>query len=128
MTARIVFIVLVVCPVLATVASQGAPPRQPATRIIDITASRFEFWPSEIALEQGEEVEFRIASEDTVHGFRLVGNGLNLVIPKRGKGVAVARFTAADVGRYAFECHRMCGAGHSFMRGVLVVRAPGAAQ
>ena len=91
-------------------------------RVIDITAERFEFWPTEVVVAQGEEVELRIRSEDTMHGFRIVGANTNAVIPKRGKGYAVVKFTGAQTGRYTFECNRMCGAGHNFMRGVLVVR------
>jgi cytochrome c oxidase subunit 2 len=104
--------------------SPGAASRQqaPAPRVIEITAERFEFYPSEIVVAEGEEVELRIHSEDTLHGFRLEGGGVNLLIPKRGKGVAVARFTGTRPGRYTFECSRMCGAGHHFMRGELIVR------
>ena len=104
--------------------SPGAASRQQgaAPRVVEITAERFEFWPSEIEVAEGEEVELRIHSEDTLHGFRLVGGGVNVLIPKRGKGVAVARFTGTRPGRYTFECSRMCGAGHHFMRGELIVR------
>jgi heme/copper-type cytochrome/quinol oxidase subunit 2 len=105
------------------IGAPGAAPTQGQTpRIIEITAERFEFWPSEITLVEGEEVELRLRSEDTLHGFRIVGAGTNVLIPKRGKGHAVTRFTASRPGRYTFECNRMCGAGHNFMRGVLVVR------
>jgi heme/copper-type cytochrome/quinol oxidase subunit 2 len=89
------------------------------------TLGRFEFWPSEITVAEGEEVELRIRSDDTMHGFRIVGAGTNVLVPKRGKGYAVARFTGRPPGRYTFECNRMCGAGHNFMRGVLVVRPGG---
>ena len=99
-------------------AAQGASPR-----IIEISAERFEFWPSEVTIDEGEQVEIRIRSDDTLHGFRLVGGGVNLLVPKRGKGYASARFTGTTPGRYTFECSRMCGAGHSFMRGELIVRA-----
>ena len=101
----------------AAVAPQGAAPRA-----IEISAERFEFWPSEVIVDEGEQVELRIRSEDTMHGFRLVGGGVNLLVPKRGKGFASARFTGATPGRYTFECSRMCGAGHHFMRGELIVR------
>jgi heme/copper-type cytochrome/quinol oxidase subunit 2 len=101
----------------ATPAPQGVAPR-----VIDITAERFEFWPAEVKVAEGEEVELRIRSDDTMHGFRIVGTNTNLVIPKRGKGYAVGRFTGSRPGRYTFECNRMCGAGHNFMRGELVVR------
>ena len=60
-----------------------------------------------------------------MHGFRLVGTSTSLVVPKRGKGVASAKFTGPAPGRYTFECHRMCGAGHNFMRGLLIVRPAG---
>jgi heme/copper-type cytochrome/quinol oxidase subunit 2 len=101
----------------ATPAGQGVTPR-----VIEITAERFEFWPAEVNVAEGEEVELRIRSDDTMHGFRIVGTNTNLVIPKRGKGYAVGRFTGSSIGRYTFECNRMCGAGHNFMRGELVVR------
>ena len=100
----------------------AAPTQEPTPRIIEVSAERFEFWPSEITLTEGEEVELRLRSEDTLHGFRIVGAGTNVLIPKRGKGYAVARFTGTRPGRYTFECNRMCGAGHNFMRGALIVR------
>jgi cytochrome c oxidase subunit 2 len=103
--------------------SAGAAQQRAGPRVIEITAERFEFWPSEIAIGEGEEVEFRIRSEDTMHGFRIIGAGTNVLVPKRGKGYAVVRFTGARAGRYTFECSRMCGAGHNFMRGVLIVRS-----
>jgi heme/copper-type cytochrome/quinol oxidase subunit 2 len=93
--------------------------------VVEITAERFEFWPPEITMTDGEAVELRLRSDDTAHGFRLVGTSTSLVIPKRGKGVATVTLTGLTPGTYTFECHRMCGAGHHFMRGVLkVIPAP----
>lgn len=109
---------------LSVTASGSTRAPQAAPRVIEISAERFEFWPSQIVVSQGEEVELRIRSEDTLHGFRLVGSGTNVLIPKRGKGYATTRFTGTQPGRYTFECNRMCGAGHNFMRGELIVRAP----
>ena len=120
MAARML-IVAGMCALTAT--SHGAAPQGPAPRVIEITAERFDFWPSEITIGQGEEVELRIRSEDTLHGFRIVGTGTNALVPKRGQGYAVVRFTGGEPGRYTFECSRLCGAGHNFMRGVLLVRA-----
>ena len=34
-------------------------------------------------------------------------------------------FTPAKAGRYTFECSKLCGAGHWFMRGVIVVTTEG---
>ena len=97
---------------------------QPSRRVIEITAERFEFWPSEITVDAGEEVELRITSEDTLHGFRIVGTDTNVEVPKRGKGRVVTVFRAGSPGRHLFECSRMCGAGHHFMRGEIIVRDP----
>jgi heme/copper-type cytochrome/quinol oxidase subunit 2 len=117
--------IVLLLPLLAlTPASPGAAraAQSQGPRVIEIFAERFEFWPSEVTVAEGEEVELRLRSDDTIHGFRIIGTGTNLAIPKRGKGVATARFIGAVPGRYTFECNRMCGAGHNFMRGVLIVR------
>jgi cytochrome c oxidase subunit 2 len=97
-------------------------------RVIRISAERFAFTPSEIVIERGEEVEFHLSSDDTAHGFRIIGTNTNVVVPKRGRGELPVIFRAAETGRYTFECSRMCGAGHHFMRGVLIVREPGGAN
>ena len=117
--------IAVVLAVLGT--SPGAAPQAPAAgpRVVEITAERFEFWPSEVTIAEGEEVEIRITSDDTMHGFRIVGAGTNVLVPKRGRGAAVVRFTGTRAGRFTFECSRLCGAGHNFMRGVLIVRPAG---
>ena len=93
-------------------------------RVIRINAERFAFTPSKIEVAAGEEVELRIASDDTSHGFRIAGTDTNVVIPKRGKGDISVVIRIDKPGSYKFECNRMCGAGHNFMRGELVVRPP----
>jgi cytochrome c oxidase subunit 2 len=121
-TIAIAVIIGVLCmSTPASLSTQSVTPR-----VIEIVAERFDFWPSEITVAEGEQVEFRVRSDDTMHGFRIVGAGTNVLVPKRGKGQVVARFTAGAAGRYTFECSRMCGAGHNFMRGVLIVRPPSA--
>jgi len=122
MTIR--FLVVLPLLVLAGTPSRSAGLAQLASpRVIEINAERFQFWPSRIVVAEGEEVELRLRSDDTIHGFRIVGQGTNLEIPKRGHGYAVTRFTGSRPGRYTFECNRLCGAGHNFMRGTIVVRA-----
>ena len=91
-------------------------------RVIRVTAERFSFTPSRIEIDAGEEVELRIKSDDTAHGFRIVGLDTNVAIPKRGKGELTVTLKVDTPGRYEFHCNRMCGAGHNFMRGELVVR------
>ena len=93
-------------------------------RVVRISAERFAFTPSEIAMTTGEEVEIRLKSDDTSHGFRLIGRDVDLTIPKRGQGETSVVFKPERAGRYEFECSHLCGAGHSFMRGVIVVKDP----
>lgn len=105
------------------IASGSGAEVQEARRVIEVTAERFAFFPSEVHVAPGEEVEIRLESDDTAHGFHIAGTETNVSIPKRGHGVrsVVVRFD--EPGRYEFECSRMCGAGHHYMRGEIVVRA-----
>lgn len=100
----------------------AAMPEHQERRVIKINAERFAFTPSRIEVSPGEEVELRIKSDDTSHGFRIVGTDTNVAIPKRGKGEISIVIRMEKSGTYTFECNRMCGAGHNFMRGELVVR------
>jgi cytochrome c oxidase subunit 2 len=88
-------------------------------RVVEITAERFSFNPSEIRVKAGTPLEIRLTSEDTMHGFHIIGTDIDIELPKRGRGTATVKFQPA-AGRYTFECSRLCGAGHSFMRGVII--------
>ena len=72
-------------------------------------------------MRRGSVVLFKLSSDDTDHGFRIVGTDVDRVIPKRGRGTMVVPFTPPQAGRYTFECSKVCGAGHDFMHGVLIV-------
>jgi cytochrome c oxidase subunit 2 len=100
----------------------GLAGMQDERRVIEVRAERFSFSPSEIVLAAGEEVELRMTSDDTAHGFHIRGTDTNITIPKRGQGEATSVVRFDRPGRYTFECSRMCGAGHHFMRGEFVVR------
>jgi cytochrome c oxidase subunit 2 len=108
---------------IAGAVGQAAVAQAPALRRITIEAERFNFAPSRIKLTQGEEIDIVLKSADTGHGFKVEGTDISLEIPKRGKGDVVVRYKAAEVGRFKYECNRMCGAGHHFMRGEIVVEA-----
>lgn len=99
---------------------QGAGP--PGHRVIKVSAERFAFAPSEITVERGTVIEFHLTSEDTDHGFRIVGTDVNAEIPKRRRGQTVVRYVADTAGRFVIECSRPCGAGHTAMRAVLIVK------
>ena len=99
----------------------AAPLAAAETKVVNMVAERFSFVPSQVKVKVGTVVEFRITSEDTNHGFRMVEAGINEVIPKRGKGELKVVYRTEKPGRYAFECSKPCGAGHTIMRGVLIV-------
>ena len=90
-------------------------------RVVRVLAERFTFTPSHITVKRGTVVEFRLRSDDTNHGFHIVGSNASVIIPKRGRGEATLVFDADAAGRFTFECSKMCGAGHSFMRGSITV-------
>ena len=95
---------------------------QAGPRIVRVSAERFAFTPSEITVEKGTVIEFHLTSEDTDHGFRIIGTDVDAQIPKRRRGETVVTYTADTAGRFIIECSRPCGAGHTAMRAMLVVK------
>lgn len=117
-------LVLMVLMVGGAFGLAAEPAQQQASQVVRITAERFLFTPAEVSVALGTEIEFQLTSHDTAHGFRILGQSIDLAIPKRGRGAATVRFAPPGPGTYVFECSRMCGAGHSFMRGTIHVREP----
>ena len=91
-------------------------------RVIKVSAERFAFTPSEIVVEKGTVIEFHLTSDDTDHGFRIVGTEVNAEIPKRRRGETVVKFVADTEGHFVIECSKPCGAGHTAMRATLIVK------
>ena len=112
--------------VLATAALSSTPldlaaRAQNETVTVQILAERFRFSPDQVRIHRGQTVEFQLESDDTDHGFRIVGTDIERLIPKRGRGTLTVMFKPDRAGRYAFECSKVCGAGHDFMHGILIV-------
>jgi cytochrome c oxidase subunit II len=101
------------------VRSDRADARQQDAQVVEITAERFTFTPSEIRVKAGTRLEIRLRSDDTAHGFRIMGTDIDVELAKRGRGVKTVTFEPGP-GRYTFECSQLCGAGHEFMRGVII--------
>jgi cytochrome c oxidase subunit II len=121
-TRALTFVAL--ATLLTASSGASAPARQAPPQTVAIRAERFVFTPSEFRVKAGEPVEIQLRSDDTNHGFRIVGTNINLIIPKRGKGLATITFVPPASGRYVFECSKLCGAGHSYMRGTLIAEGP----
>ena len=103
-----------------------APEQATQVQMVEVLAERYTFTPSEIKTTVGTTLRIQLRSDDTTHGFRIVGTNTNIEIPKRGRDAATVDFTPEHAGRYEFQCSKICGAGHGFMRGVIVVKEAGA--
>ena len=107
---------------LAVVLGAPAMATQATPKVIRVSAERFAFTPSEITVERGTVIEFHLTSEDTDHGFRILGTDVDVQIPKRRRGETVVTYAAYTAGRFVIECSRPCGAGHTAMRAMLIVK------
>jgi cytochrome c oxidase subunit 2 len=101
---------------------QDPGPKTQDLKVVRVSAERFAYTPSEIVVEKGTTIEFHLTSDDTDHGFRIVGTDVNAEIPKRRRGETVVKYVADTEGTFVIECSRPCGAGHTAMRAVLVVK------
>lgn len=99
----------------------GQESKERKTQKVNMVAERFNFTPSQIKVKEGTILEITLSSDDTFHGFRLPVANINQIIPARGRGSVRVVFDAKEKGSYAFECSRPCGAGHTMMRGVIIV-------
>jgi cytochrome c oxidase subunit II len=113
-------IVAILAMALSTAQDPG--PKTQDVKIVRVSAERFAFTPSEIVVERGTVIEFHLTSDDTDHGFRIVGTDVNADIPKRRRGETIVKYVADTAGRFVIECSRPCGAGHTAMRATLVVK------
>ena len=97
----------------------GAP-AEPAVRVIDVVARKFEFVPGEIHVRRGEPVELHLTAPEVPMGFHLLRlqAARRMSLPGR---VAVLRLRPDKVGTFIFACDVFCGSGHEDMSGSLIV-------
>jgi cytochrome c oxidase subunit 2 len=83
-------------------------------KVIEITAKKFEFTPSEITLKKGQPVILRVTSADRVHGFmsKPLKFDTDIAVGKT-TDVAVTPDTAGD---FTVICDHYCGVGHGNMK------------
>jgi len=102
-----------------TVAQPMAHEMRNNEQVIRVSASNFEFKPSEIVVKKGLPVTLELVSEDRHHGFKLAEFHLRADI-KPGV-VEKVRFVPDKIGTFTFICDVFCGDGHEEMAGTLRV-------
>jgi cytochrome c oxidase subunit 2 len=102
-----------------TVAKPMAHAMRSDERVIRISASDFEFKPSEILVKKGEPVTLELTSGDRRHGFKLAE--FHLRVDMKPGVIERVRFVPDKVGAFTFVCDVFCGDGHETMSGTLRV-------
>ncbi|TAL58442.1 MAG: hypothetical protein EPN86_00110 [Nanoarchaeota archaeon] len=91
----------------------------PKTVQISMIAKQYEFIPDTITVKEGDKINLTIKSVDVNHGFSIPGLGINeQLTPNEEKIIWIE---AGKKGEYNFFCSVFCGAGHSQMKGKIIV-------
>ena len=85
-----------------------------------MTAKQFAFTPGTIEVNKGDRVRLIVTSTDVPHGISIPEYGINKRLDP-GKPATI-EFTADKEGTFTAYCSVFCGAGHSGMRGKLIVK------
>jgi cytochrome c oxidase subunit II len=136
--ASLAFAVLSFIPILSAGGRQAVSPSDAplSIQVVEVTANKYTFTPSEIHLRKGSQVQFTLHCVDKEHGVKfniypegsktkgapgLQFNG-KLETGKVKKGDdATLNFLAVQPGTYDFKCSVFCGLGHHRMKGKLIV-------
>lgn len=116
--------------------SSSAQGQHQETRVIELTAKKYEYSPSPVHVKAGAEVQLKITAADHDHGFKIATTsddaernsqpGLVFASPqdcwllKKGETTTI-EFLAQTPGTYTFKCCHTCGIGHRGMKGQIIV-------
>jgi cytochrome c oxidase subunit II len=92
---------------------------EPAPRVVEVSAKRFEFTPNVITLKKDEPVTIRFTSTDRTHGLFI--NALDIDLDASVGNPAEATVTPHTTGRFEAICDHYCGMGHGNMKMTIVV-------
>ena len=97
-------------------APAGAPVKE-----IEISAKKYEFTPAEIEVPVNTLLRLHLKSTDKEHGFELK-SVKDSCIKFKPEAPVTLEFYADKAGELEFNCCKVCGMGHSKMKGKLVVK------
>ncbi len=90
------------------------------SKIFYVTASMWEYYPSEITVQEGDHVVIMLTSLDVHHGFYLEAWNISAdLLPNQ---TVIIDFTADKVGKFEYYCTVYCGIGHPDMRAHIIVK------
>jgi len=95
------------------------PEPQSAVKEFTMTATKWDFTPSTITVNEGDTVKITITSTDVAHGFQLRDFNINERLDPNQP--VTIEFVADKAGTFSFKCNVPCGSGHSTMDGTLIV-------
>ncbi|NTU81896.1 MAG: cytochrome C oxidase subunit II [Chloroflexales bacterium] len=93
-----------------------APGKYEATYI----AQTWLFTPTQIEIPAGSDVTFIVTSRDVIHGFKIVGTPVNMMVVPGQISKITAHFDRP--GEYLLVCHEYCGVGHHVMSAKVIVK------
>ncbi|MBI3816507.1 cupredoxin domain-containing protein [Candidatus Peregrinibacteria bacterium] len=99
--------------------SATAQQSSPSVKIIQVTAQRWTFSPNVIRVKKGQKVTIVAYSLDVPHGFAAPDLGINETLTP-GQRITFDLPTDRS-GTFAFFCSIPCGAGHTTMRGQIII-------
>jgi cytochrome c oxidase subunit II len=107
--------------------NQTAPFNEPGVRELApgryeaaMVAQTFMFTPNEIEVPAGADVTFVVTSRDVIHGFKVVGTPVNMMVVPGQISKMTVHFDKP--GEYLIVCHEYCGGGHHAMFGKVIVK------
>jgi cytochrome c oxidase subunit II len=86
---------------------------------VAMTAERYTFSPEEVHVKAGTLVTLEVTAVDGTHGISLPDYGIDVSLPE--KHPVAVRFYAATKGEHSFSCSHLCGIGHFWMGGKIIV-------
>lgn len=107
-------------PVSETTTTTIATSSEGETKEFSMIARQWEFDPPVITVNEGDTVRLIIRSVDVTHGIAIPQFGINRQL-MAGQTTTI-QFVADKAGTYTFFCSVFCGAGHSEMKGTLIVQ------
>jgi cytochrome c oxidase subunit II len=98
----------------AFVTLQHSSNGQDAPHRIEVSASRFQFTPSEITVKKGQPVVLAVTAKDADHGLKI--EELNVLLKVKKGSTEEATFNPKEAGTFVGQCAVFCGSGHGGMK------------